>query len=400
MQRTLIYGIIALIIVIAVAAIVFFFTDPNRNGGQPGTDNGNGFFGGLFPFGNGGGGGEPLFEGESPDGTDTRSVPRLREVSANPVSGGYIYENDDTTMIRFIDRASGNMYETEAESTTVTRITNTTVPGIQEVLWADENEFIIRYLDGEVIETFFVTLDTEADGEQNLNGVFIESFDRGSLDETGENLFTVFENENGSNVILSDPNSGDARTILTSSLRSWTPLQSNTGLFVQSSPTAGVNGFLYQIINGTLTKLVGPTPGLTTRIHPDGRYILTSAGTNNALRLSMVDTITNEVLSSPVDTIAEKCTFTTEEDPVLYCGVPGTLPDGAYPDDWLLGRVSFTDDIWLVEPLDGIATFIAAGDEVREQFDILEPKVSANGSHLLFINKNDLSLWSLRLSEE
>lgn len=402
MRQTLIYGIIALIIVIIVAAIAFFFSDPDRNTNGGDTDQDSGFFGTLFPFGNGGGAGDsPLLDDDTPLTDGEQEAPRLRQVSASPVSGGFMFEKDEVTMIRFVDRATGHVYETEAESTTVTRLTNTTVPGIQEVLWVNENEFIIRYLDNKTIETFYVSLDAEAIGEQPLNGTFIDSFDRAALDGSRESLFAVFENSSGSDLIISDPNGGSARTVLASSVRSWVPLQSSTGLFVQTAPAAEGAGFLYQIINGALTRVVGPIPGLASKISDEGDYVLVS-GTQQAraTTLALFDVTKGELVATVVDTFAEKCVFESEDATRVYCGVPAVFPDGEYPDDWFLGRVSFDDSIWLVEPADGVGTRIASGEDVGQIFDVWQPMLSPNGNYFLFINKNDLSLWSLRIPEE
>lgn len=401
MTRTLIYGIIALIIVIVLAGIAFFFTDPNRNGFDQENIGNGGFFGQLFPFGPGGDeGGTPLFEGTGSEDGVAPLVPRLRQVSVNPVAGGYLFERDDVTMIRFIDRASGNVYETEAENTTVKRITNTTVPGIQEVLWANENEFIIRYLNGEAIETFFVALDSDVAGEQSLDGNFIQSFDRGSIDKNGETLFAVFENENGSDLVISNSNGKDARVVLSSPIRSWVPLQSNNSLFVQTAPASGINGSLYQIINSTLIKIIDDIPGLVTTVSPGGQYVLANSGEVSNIILAIIDTEDGSLLTSPIDTVVEKCAFDSESPLAIYCGAPDILPQAIYPDDWYLGNVSFEDSIWLIKPEEGVAEFIAAGSDVNEVFDVWQPMVSPDGGYFLFINKNDLSLWSIRLSEE
>ena len=401
MTRTLIYGIIALIIVIVVAGVALFFSDPNRNSEQGAdTQDSGGFFGSLFPFNQDGNGDTvPLFEGDTPGEREAGPVPDLREVSTSPVSGGYLFEQDEVTMIRFIDRATGNVYETEAESSAVKRVTNTTVPGIQEVLWANENEFIVRYLDGGTIETFFVSLDPDAEGEQPLNGSFVSSFDRGSIDAAGENVFAVFENESGSNLVISNPNGGSPRSVLSSSIRSWVPLQSNAGLFVQTAPAANAEGSLYTISNGALVKAARSFLGFTAQVSPNGKYAFIATAGQDTIGSLLVDLEENEEYASAIDTLPEKCVFVSSDGSELYCGASIFLESAVYPDDWFLGTTSFSDDIWHVKPLEGVAEFLATGDDVNETFDVWQPSVSPDGNYFLFINKNDLSLWSLRIPE-
>lgn len=400
MTKTLIYSIIALIIVIIAGVVTFFLTAPSRSTDQ-GGNSGGGLFGSLFPFGNGGQNGNtetPLFNGDEP-GSGVLSVPKLRQVSVTPVSGAYAYAQGGTPMIRFIDRATGHLYETEAESTTVRRVTNTTVPGIQEVLWANANEFLIRYLDGDSIETFFATLDEKAASEQALNGRFIDSFNRGTLDAAGKNLFSVVENGGGSSLALSDPDGSNAKIVFTSLISSWVPLQSENKLFVYTAPASGVAGFLYQVSGNTLSKVTGDVPGLLAKVSASGRYALISGGGQNSVSAFVFDIQTGETLPLPVDTLADKCAFASETPLELYCGVPQSLPDGAYPNDWLIGSVSLNDSIWSIEPEVGVATFITAGNDVPVSFDVWQPKLSPGGDHFIFINKKDLSLWSLRIKE-
>ena len=63
----------------------------------------------------------------------------------------------------------------------------------------------------------------------------------------------------------------------------------------------------------------------------------------------LVDTTTNEVLPLPIASMTEKCVW-SNDDSVIYCGVPVDLPSGAtYPDDWYQGAVHFSDRIWKIQ---------------------------------------------------
>ena len=400
MTKTFIYGIIALLIVIIGGFFAFFFTWPgNGNTNDSGTT--GGFFSSLFPFSSNQNASEqPLFTGDNSASTTETAAPRLREVSINPVSGGFLFERDGSDFIRFIDRATGHLYETEAAKTSVSRITNTTVPGIQEALWVDENHFIVRYLDGDTIQTFYASLDPETEGEQSLNGHFISSFLRGTLDPVKENLFAVFTGENGSNLVVSDVDGGNSRTVYSSPLTSWIPLQSDKGLFVYTAPSSGFEGFLYQVVGGTLTKIYGNVPGFTAKISSNGRYALAGSGNTNEAGISLIDINSGNIYPGLVDTLPAKCLFVPNEPTTAYCGVPNTLPDGVYPNDWLSGRVSTSDSIWKIDFIEGTASFVInPEDEVGQSIDVFNPSISPDGKYLLFMNKDDLSLWSLRLED-
>jgi len=401
MRRTIILFFIALILV-AIAAVVAFVFVPGGNSGNGAGEERPGLFGSLFPF-NFNQGGEQL-SGEPRDGgaiVDTRPVPLLRQVTDAPTSGAFVYENGEgKVLIRYIDRATGHVYEVPAEGRSAVRISNTTIPGIQEALFASANEFIIRYLnEKDDVENFHATLapDTE---EQTIDGSFLDSWDRGVVDPAGKTLMALYETNQGSVATLSDIDGSNERTVFTSPITSWVPLQSNAGVYVLSAPSPGVPGFLYRVVNGTLNKVAGDLPGMLATISPSGRYVLVSSQGREAA-LYLYDTRTNERYESPLPTLAEKCAFVSETPVQVACGVPQEFPRGAYPNDWLLGKARLSDDLWLIEPVGGVATLAAIPvEDAGIELDVWKPVVDAEGGYFTFLNKNDLSLWSLRLREQ
>ena len=397
--------IIILIIIVAIVVLGFFaalLNGPTSQDGDVANERGGGLFGSLFPFNFGNGGSNvPSGGGLDNPNLDNRPVPMLRMVSDSPTTSGFLFENESgSTTMRFIERGTGHIFEANTENLTLTRISNTTIPGIQEALWVDENSIIIRYLENGAVQNFFVEL-TAGQTEQNVAGSFLDRWDRAALDQTNETLLTVTETSAGSVVESSDPEGRGARTVFTSALRSWVPLQSSRAFYLQSAPSSGVPGFLYSVSGGSLTKVVGDVPGLQTLVSSSGRYVVYSSGNGDDVELFVYDTATGEVTESVVQTLAHKCAFVAEQPLQLFCGVPNAFPNGEYPNDWLLGRVQLSDWLWVVEPLNGTATLVAVPeDDVRTAIDVWQPMVADDGSYVGFINKNNLSYWSLRLSEE
>lgn len=399
MTRTLIYGIIALVVVIIASLAAFLFTD---NQGTPTEEEGGGFFESLFPFGaNSSDTPNSLLDDESGENGAPQEAPQLQKISADSVSGAFLFERDERLFVRFIDRGTGHLFEVPVGGGTEKRITNTTIPGIQEVFWINENELVVRYLEEGAINTFVVSLDPEAEGEQSLSGGFTPSFTHGTLDPQRETIFAVYPDDEGARLALLDPATGGTRTLLTSPISSWLPLQSSNGVYVYPAPTFGVDGSLYQISSGALNKLSVSLPGLTANIHPNGRYALIGAGDGGSMVLDIFDLTTNESLFLILETLPEKCVFVPGNTPNALCGVPSQVPAAAYPDDWLLGRISLNDNIWLMRGDDLVIELVAdLGAESGEIIDVWQPQISDDGQYLLFMNKRDLSLWLYRLSNE
>lgn len=405
MRRIYFIGAVLILLILVASYVGWALTRQKPVSETPGTS--TDFFARLFPFGNQAPGTSGLGSGsnQQPE-TGTQhpvAIPRLRKISSQPVAGGFAFKVGTTSAvaIRFVERATGHVYETPAEGTTVVRISNTTIPEILEADWIDRDHVLYRYLsDIERMQNFYVTLAPNKT-EQSLIGKFLAPFDRMMLNAAGTSLITVTESDAGATVMLGKPDGSDTKTVFTSPLRSWVPLIAGSTLYVASAPASGIPGFLYKVVNGSLTRVIGDVVGMTALPSPTGRYILISGGGKNAISMSMLDTKTGTSYPSPITTLTEKCVWLTETTPTVVCGVPTTLPTGAYPDDWLLGRVSFADALWKIEPISNTSTLLATPEkDAGESVDVWQPRIDSTGNYLTFINKRDLSFWSFRLQEK
>lgn len=400
MRRTLIIVGIALALIGIASYLAWALIRPAPV--APATEASSSLFERLFPF-NQAPSSSTLVPGsdQQPEASGQQPVPRLRKVSDKSVAGGSPFLVGTTTavVIRFVERETGHVYETPADSSTVTRISNTTIPGIQKVLWVDADHFIATYLgDNEAMQNFYAAL-APGKTEQSLQVAFLASFERAALDPTGKSLLTTTESASGVTFTLSKSDGTSARVIFTSPLASWAPLQSSKSLYAVTAPGSGIFGYLYQIVNGALQKVAGGIPGMLALPSPTGRYIALSSGGQNAIALTVLDTKTGTFYPSPLATLVRKCVWVSEAPPGLVCGVPRAIPRGAYPNDWLVGRVTFVDDIWGIEP-DGGATVLLANPEKEAGVDIDLWQPAVAGAYVTFLNKRDLSFWSLKVLKE
>jgi len=104
-------------------------------------------------------------------GTETPKIlPRLRRISESPIAGASVFNRGEDLVIRFVDRATGHIFETTTESGTLQRISNTTLPKIREAVWTGQNSVVLRFLreDGEVIESVNLRLVVPGESENNF----------------------------------------------------------------------------------------------------------------------------------------------------------------------------------------------------------------------------------------
>jgi len=100
-----------------------------------------------------------------------------------------------------------------------------------------------------------------------------------------------------------------------------------------------------------------------------------------------------ESIRAPITTLPEKCVW-GNDNITVYCGVPSDFGQGAYPDIWYQGVVSFSDVIWMLNTETNAVELLATPIELANtEMDIIKPFLSENENYLFFTNKKDMSLW-------
>lgn len=396
-------------IVIVIALVwgyVAFFG--NRAASSANGSGATSFFSSLFPFGNY----SPSAKtGASASNSGALSsggtggggaVPVLRQIGTGAVSGGWFTEGGSAgaPSILYMDRESGHITETPANSFTETRVSNTTIPGIQELYGIATTTVILRSLtDTGGIENFFGTVNATS-SEESLNVTPLPAFDRMSVDATGTHMLTVAPVNGGSQIVFSNPDGTNAESVFASPITSWVPMTEAGRIFLETAPTAAAPGYLYEIRNGALAKVAGGVNGFASLISPSAGYVAYSGDTSDGFSLAVLDTKTNQTFTSPIGAFAMKCAWVPNHEPLLFCAVPANPVAGAYPDDWLMGNTSFSDNGWILDPVHSTSYFIGALTDTKgAPIDAENVSVDPTGSYALFMNKNDLSLWSLKIGD-
>src|SRR3989344_7184557 len=100
---------------------------------------------------------------ETPELVDKFSSPtaNLFRLSATPVAGAVVFERGKQLVVRYVDRATGHIYDANLATLEKTKVTNNTLPKIYEAYFRiDGNAVLLRYLkdDSDVVENLSLTL--------------------------------------------------------------------------------------------------------------------------------------------------------------------------------------------------------------------------------------------------
>jgi hypothetical protein len=389
--------------IVIVAVLVWGYVSLFGAGSGGRVAGGNSFFSSLFPFGNTAAPSPTGSNGTStPLGAPVQSgeVPLLREVSAAPVSGGWFggVSNQGVPIIRYMLRESGHVEESPADSFAVNRISNTTLPGIEELIAASSSALILRDLgeDG-AVRNFFARINATT-SESSIALLPMPAFSR--VAANGSHLLAVFPQSGDSEIDTANVDGGGRQALLSLPFAGLVPFIGGARNFVETAPSFAANGYVYEIRGGALEKIAGGFPGLMAIASPSGQYVAASWNTPAGFAMGIYDLTGGATYASPVGGLAPKCAWVPNREPFMFCAVPTDVPSGAYPDDWLMGNVSFSDEAWIVNPVGNASFFIGAlTDQNGSGIDAENVSVDPSGTYALFMNKKDLSLWSLRIGE-
>lgn len=360
--------------------------------------------------------------GTSTDAGPRRGVPKLRQLSDVPTAGMGAFDKTEgaagfrakTTVFRWIERATGHIYEARSTNPTKNRISNTTIPGIQEAFFSDDGKNVVaRYLrpDNETIETLVgqiqpVTETTKSGyvySETKLVTRFLEPGIDAAGDAPRDGYFYTLTDQGGGSAVKLVPyaTTSLATTIFESPLSQWVVTWVGETLALQSKADSTHVGFLFDAAAGTdgAEKIIDGRSGLTVLVNPAGTRALFSETVGNDLHLWEKNLETGEERLFELRTLPEKCAWSPVEETVVFCGAPDFYVRGAYPTNWYQGRFSFDDNIWRIEVDREKYKVMHDTRTSGETFDVWKPMMSPGGEFFLFLNKRDLTLWSLDVSE-
>jgi hypothetical protein len=422
-KRNFILIVIILVIVIAVVFGFFYFYQPAN---KTDTTEGTNFFANFLPFGksktttpvdtN-----QPIdISGYVPPAETDISTLKLKKISNFPIAGYGIFMKEKelgifSPALRYVNKATGNIYQTFADRIDERKFSSTVVPKVYEAFFGNEGESVVmRYLKGDnkTIETFIGILQKEylgADsiGTNEVTGSFLpENISDISVSPDASKIFYLFNIGDNTAGVTYSLETKTKTQVFDSPFTEWLSFWPNNKMItITTKPSFGVPGYMYAINpdNKNFNKILGGINGLTTLASPNGKMILYA---DNNLSLNIFNTETRNSNLLGVKTLPEKCVWGTASD-IVYCAVPKFIDRAQYPDSWYQGEISFSDEIWKIDVISGNTTMIldptsvengpASPSQGGEEIDGIKFNLDEGQNYLLFVNKKDSYLWELSL---
>ena len=310
-------------------------------------------------------------------------------------------------MLRYVDKATGNIYQTFADKIDERKFSSSIIPRVYEVFFGNKGESVVmRYLktDNKTIETFVGALPKEflgsdSVGTNEIKGSFLpENISDISVSPDASKIFYLFDAGDGALGITLVLQTNAKVQVFDSPFTEWLSSWSNNKIItITTKPSANVLGYMYAIDpdKKDFNKILGGINGLTTLTSPNGRMVLYS---NNNLSLGVFNRDTGNSSLLGVKTLPEKCVWGLASD-IIYCAVPRFIEQAQYPDSWYQGEISFSGEIWKIGVESGNTAMIADPISVKngEEIDGIKLNLDEGQNYLFFVNKKDSYLWELQL---
>jgi len=344
-----------------------------------------------------------------------KNLSKLIQLYRNPTSGSiFLVNKSNQNILRFIDRAVGNVYEYMLENQTgeVQRITNTTIPKIQETVWSSSgSDLVLRYLDNDTdnISSFSAKIkngSSSVDSLQELTGTFLSpNVKQLVINPAGNKMFGLVDksDKSGTYGFTTNLDGSNKKIIFDSPISYWNiSWPKENAIALTTKPSYRDVGLLYFFNTQTysMDRILGDITGISTVVNKEASLVAYSYSMDNSFSLDVYDTINKISKNLKIKTLADKCVWGNNNTKILYCAIPQTIIGGDYPDVWYKGLQSFSDNIWKIDTDTGnITELYKIGSDENANIDAIDLKISLDDQYLAFSNKTDLSLWLLQLGE-
>lgn len=364
--------------------------------------------GNILPFGSGGDNVPGTSSGNAnPDGTagtfNPNTSTHLFKLTDTPIAGAIAFQRGGELVVRYAERATGHIYEIKPVSLEKTQILNQTQPKIYNAIWKKDGSAVIyQTLQNDtdtILSTSISLIPPSGTSTSDLYSVKTSALPV-NTNELTVGLNTIAYTQKASRSVTQATFDGAKPSVLfVGAFNQWLlALAGDNTLVLTTKPSSNTPGYSYAIDakTKTLRKILGPLNGLSVLPNQNfSRIAYSSSESNFSFTAKNLSTGTESRLFPA--TLADKCVWSLKKPADLYCGAPSDVGAGE-PDQWYQGIVHFADRLWRFDTSSDISDIIADPQkDFGVAIDAEKLFLSPDEDYLFFTNRNDLSLWALKL---
>lgn len=354
---------------------------------------------------------------KSPETTPVASEqPEQEEIASEPITplketDFIVFKLSDSPVVspsiindsvRFYSKQSGYLHETSFDGKSQKTVTNFSVPNIITGIWSfDKSKVINIYKENDIIKKALYDISSKKVSPLDSRIRFINF-------STSQNKIVyqfIDEQLSINKISTSDPdglNWKNIQNIRMENIRLYWP--KDNLIAILTAPSGLVKGSLLTTDpsnGGSLIKLITESFGLTIKYSDDGNFLLYSQTDQNghSPKLYLIKNGNIAAQELNLNTLSDKCTFSKNNN--IYCAIPSIINGSLIlPDDFYKDVANFSDSIFKIDTNNNRSFSIMDSSYLKDlgyNFNMSDLLVSPNEDYLVFINKNDGLLYSVKV---
>ena len=338
---------------------------------------------------------------------------RARELATNPIAGFGVFGSGASTTIIAVDRSTGHVYRTDITSGTMSKLSNTTIVGIQEAYVGESKNayYIILRYEGSAgvqthIQTIKKTVSVVTASSTNIGvGVFLSGpVVSIALSPKKDRYATVVKGNMGSIIYITDFATSKKRELFRSPLVEWNiswPSEDTIALETKGSYRVRGTLFLINAQTGTASRAIGNILGLTSLVNQGAsQLIFAESRDKNGFNLFLHTIKTGDTTPLSFKVSPSSCLWSKRFANTLYCAVPDVATNIEYPDGLYRGEGSLETKLWKFNVKTGESDILWNPSlSGRARTEALQLDLNTGETFLFYIDKISRTLWSLRLTD-
>jgi len=358
-------------------------------------------------------------------GTQT-NVPSASGPGASGTAGGIIFKIDNgpvaaatfmqttrptTTIARYVMQENAHVFDLAVDTpgAVARSVSNTTVPGITQAQWAaGGTTALLQYIDGGTVKTLSLTLPPASASSTSRTArmrFLPDGITGAAFSPDGKSVAYLLTSAAGADGYTALADGSSAKKLFSLPLSQLVLSWPSAGtLLAYSKSSAGVPGVVFSVTtsNGSVTPLLY-AEGVSVTADRSLSYVMyqTAPSARQMLSSYVRNMKTGLNTSISFDPYPEKCAWSPTAAFGIYCARPLSYTPQTYIDGWHKGTDSVSDGIfgYNLQTHRSAILAIPGSEDGGVPSDILSLAVSPGDQYLLFIKKDDHSLWGIRLGQ-
>lgn len=314
---------------------------------------------------------------------------KLRQLTTRPVAGFMATTTATGEAVRYAERGTGHVYEIDLATGVETIISRTTIPQTAEAVFAPNATAVAL--------TAYANYSSQSMVGTIENGALTNV----ALEPGAENI-AFLDDSTVLYTIVRDGATTGYRQSLSNSSRSevftfnFTNLDVGWGrelseTYIATKPAANLSGFVYTIVDNTVTPATASARGLSAFYHNEA--LVASYQVENEFVSAYAPKVGSRV-KLPVLALKEKCTFDAFNPTYVWCGAGISTVSGDTVAAWYKGTYQFSDNLWLIDLKNQSAALsVSPPVEIGRSLDMVDLQINTTGTAIMFKHKNDQTLW-------